>query len=159
MHFVSTNIKYLRKKHKLSQCDLADKIGLKRGNIASYEKSVAEPKILNIVKLANYFQVSISDFVMTDLSNETPAANIEMNSEPILVDDEFAKIKNQCVQFDSMINGMQCYHNYTMKKIEQPTEEIKTLSNEVERLLGVASSIMESHKYLIEVIENHDNCD
>ena len=159
MHFVSTNIKYLRKKHRLSQCDLADKIGLKRGNIASYEKSIAEPKILNVMKLAKYFQVSISDFVMTDLSNEALHTDTEINSEPILVDDEFERIKTQCVQFDSMINGMHCYHSYTMKKIEHPTDEIKTLSNEVERLLGVAESLMESHKYLIQVIENHDNCD
>ncbi|MFK7950217.1 MAG: helix-turn-helix domain-containing protein [Saprospiraceae bacterium] len=158
MHFVSNNIKFLRKKHKLSQCELADKIGLKRGNIASYEKSIAEPKILNLTKLANYFQVSISDFVTSDLSNGIPEANLPI-SEPIMVGDEFSKIKAQCAEFDSMIKGMHCYHSFTMKKIESPTEDIKVLSNEVERLLSVAKSLMESHKYLIQVIDNHDNCD
>lgn len=159
MHFVSNNIKYLRKKHKLSQCQLADKIGLKRGNIASYEKSIAEPKILNLKKLANYFQVTISDFVTSDLSNGTSEPNAVVNSEPILVVDDFEKIKAQCAEFDSMIKGMHCYHSFTMNKIDNQTDDIKTLSNEVERLLGVAESLMESHKYLIKVIDNHDNCD
>lgn len=159
MHFVSTNIKYLRKKHKLSQCELADRIGLKRGNIASYEKSIAEPKILNLTKLANYFQVSVSDFVTSDLSSANPDNQIQINSEPILVEDEFEKIKAQCTEFDSMIKGMRCYHSFRMKQVTESSEDVKMLSNEIERLLDVTKSLMDSHKYLIQVIENHDNCD
>lgn len=158
MHFVSNNIKFLRKKHRLSQCQLADKIGLKRGNIASYEKSIAEPKILNLTKLANYFQVSISDFVTSDLSSGIPEVD-SPNSEPILVEDEFSKIKAQCAEFDSMLKGMHCYHGFRMKQIDEQSDDIKMLSNEVERLLSVAESLMESHKYLIKVIDNHDNCE
>lgn len=158
MNFVGTNIKYLRKKHNLSQCDLADKIGLNRGNITTYEKSIAEPKLSTIVKLANFFHVSITDLVITDMSNELDEVKAVIPHEPILVDDEFSKIKDQCNQFDGMINGIQCFHSFTMKKIENPSDEIKTLGNEVERLLGIAESLIESHKYLIQVIENHDNC-
>lgn len=158
MHFVSNNLKYLRKKHKLSQCDLADRIGLKRGNIASYEKSIAEPKISNIVKLANFFQVGLTDFIASDMSEGSDYVKVEVPQERILVDDELSKIKAQCAQFDGMINGMRCYHSYTMKKIENPSDDIKALSSEVERLLGIAGALMESHKYLIQVIDNHDNC-
>lgn len=159
MHFVSTNIKYLRKKHNLSQCQLADKIGLKRGNIASYEKSIAEPKILNLRKLANYFNVTISDLVTIDLTSDIPKEDTSLNSEPILVEDEFSKIKAQCEEFDSMLKGMHCYHSFRMKQISEESDDIKMLSNEVEKLLEVAKSLMDSHKYLLQVIENHDNCD
>lgn len=159
MHFVSTNLKHLRKKHKLSQCDLADRIGLKRGNIASYEKSIAEPKISNIVKLATFFQVSLTDFIGKDMSDESEYVSVEIPQERILVDDELSKIKAQCAQFEGMINGMHCYHSYTMKKIENPSDDIKALSSEVERLLGIAGALMESHKYLIQVIDNHDTCE
>lgn len=158
MNFVSTNIKFLRKQHRLSQCELADRIGLKRGNIASYEKSIAEPKITNLTKLAHFFQVSVSDFVISDLSNGTPIKEISSNNEPILIQDEFEKIKAQASEFESMIKGMHCYHSFTMKKINEHTEDVQTLSNEVERLLNVAKSLMESHKYLIHKIDNHDNC-
>lgn len=162
MNFVSTNIKYLRKKHRLSQCELADRIGLKRGNIASYEKSIAEPKILNLNKLACYFQVTIGDFVTIDLSNETATKNnepkVEAVIEPILAQDEFQRIMRDCNEFENIISGMSCYHNFRMNQIKEHTEDIKMLSSEVERLLSVAKCLVDSHKYLIEKIDNHDNC-
>ena len=49
------NIRYLRKKMNLSQEELANAIGLNRGNIASYESGTAEPKIANLVKMSKLF--------------------------------------------------------------------------------------------------------
>lgn len=161
MNFVSTNIKYLRKRDKLSQCELADRVGLKRGNIASYEKSIAEPKILNLRKLANYFQVTISDFVVRDLSDENAEGEkpvVDVVASPILVQEEFQRIVTECTEFENMISGMSCYHNFRMNQITENTDDIKMLSSEVERLLSVAKCLVKSHKYLIQKIDNHDNC-
>ncbi len=161
MGIVGDNIKHLRKKHQLSQCDLADKVGLKRGNIASYEKSAAEPKIDNVIKLADYFEVTICDFVKTDLSNSIELKPIEeiVPTKPVLVYNELDRIKQESEGFENMISGMKCYHNFRVSQIEEHTENTKMLSNEVERLLSVVGSLMKSHKYLIDVIENHTNCE
>ena len=51
------NIKSLRRKLRFSQEELAQKLGLNRGNIASYENGSAEPKICNLLKFASLFRV------------------------------------------------------------------------------------------------------
>lgn len=161
MGIVGKNIRHLRREQQLSQCDLADKVGLKRGNIASYEKSAAEPKIYNVIKLADYFKVSICDFVKKDLSTGNIIEPIieEVVEKPILVIKELERIQKECEEYDNMINGMKCYHSFRMNQIKEHTEDTKVLSNEVERLLSVVDSLMKSHKYLIDVIGNHDNCE
>ena len=161
MGVVGENIKHLRKAHQLSQCDLADKVGLKRGNIASYEKSAAEPRIDNVIKLADFFKVTICDFVKKDLSNGNIVESIteEITTKPVLVNDELKRIQEESENFENMINGMKCYHNLRISQIEEHTEHTKMLSNEVERLLSVVDSLMSSHKYLISVIDNHTNCE
>ena len=160
MGVVGENIKYLRKTYQLSQCDLADKVGLKRGNIASYEKSAAEPKIDNVIKLADFFQVTVCDFLKKDLS--TSEIIIPLNiviEKPILIPAELDRIQQESEGFDNMVSGMKCYHNFRINQIQEHTEDTKMLSNEVERLLSVVDSLLSSHKYLINVIENHSNCE
>ncbi len=159
MNFVSTNIKYLRIRHNLSQCELADKVGLKRGNIASYEKCIAEPKLLNLSKLANFFQISISAFISHDLSKGEPIIEEKQdNLQRIVVDEELERIVAECKEFENIINGMKCYHNFRMNQIKEHTDDIKLISAEVERLLSVAKCLIESHQYLIRKIDNNNNC-
>jgi transcriptional regulator with XRE-family HTH domain len=66
-NFLPQNLRNLRKRMNLSQEQFAKRIGLNRGNIASYEKGTAEPKICNLLKMANLFGVSILDLTARDL--------------------------------------------------------------------------------------------
>lgn len=68
---LSQNIRYLRKRQELSQEELALRVGLNRGNIASYENGTAEPKICNLLKLAQIFGISVTDLTQKDLSTRT----------------------------------------------------------------------------------------
>jgi len=65
---LANNIKYLRKKFELTQGEFADKLGIKRASVGSYEESRAEPKIITLKKIANLFSYSLDDLVFTDLS-------------------------------------------------------------------------------------------
>jgi len=56
-------LRYLRKKSKLTQQQLADVIGLSAPAIYSYENGTKEPSITNLNKLADYFGVSV-DFLL-----------------------------------------------------------------------------------------------
>ncbi|MDF8369896.1 helix-turn-helix transcriptional regulator [Weissella paramesenteroides] len=52
-------LKELRKAKGLSQQQLADEFETNRQNISLYEKGDREPNIATLIKLANYFDVSV----------------------------------------------------------------------------------------------------
>jgi transcriptional regulator with XRE-family HTH domain len=64
------NIKYLRKAKGLTQDQLADKIGVNRAMIGSYEEGRATPKLSAMSTLAHYFGVTLDALVTIDLSSE-----------------------------------------------------------------------------------------
>ena len=67
-NFLGLNIKYLRKSRSLTQDQLADKIGVNRAMIGSYEENRAVPKLTSLRVISHYFNVSIDDLVNIDLS-------------------------------------------------------------------------------------------
>ena len=77
MSIVSKNIKYLRKQHKLTQEQLAERIGIKRSLLGAYEEGRADPRLTNLLNLAKEFDVLVDQLISTDLSEvslEAPGA-------------------------------------------------------------------------------------
>jgi transcriptional regulator with XRE-family HTH domain len=81
MTYIAKNLRYLRKLAELSQQSFAGKIGLNRGNIASYEKGAAEPNTQNLLKIARYFNIDLIDFVEKDLSSLVSDQLIEVKGD------------------------------------------------------------------------------
>lgn len=79
MSFIPQNLRYLRKLAELSQQALAKKVGLNRGNIASYEKGAAEPNTKNLLKIVRFFNIDVIDFVEKDLSQLIANNLLEMS--------------------------------------------------------------------------------
>jgi len=67
-NFLGLNIKHLRKSRNLTQDQLADKIGVNRAMIGSYEENRAVPKLSALRIISHYFRVSIDDMVNIDLN-------------------------------------------------------------------------------------------
>ncbi len=72
MNYLGQNLKYLRKKKLFTQEQCAKKLGLKRTVIGAYEEGRIEPKINTLLTICNYFNVSLDDFLRTDLKYKTP---------------------------------------------------------------------------------------
>ena len=64
---LAENLKFLRKRRKKTQDDVAFALQMKRSTLNGYENGVGEPKLEKLMKLADYFRVSIDDLVRTDL--------------------------------------------------------------------------------------------
>lgn len=69
MSFFPQNLKYLRKMARLSQEQLAEKLGLNRGNITSYEKGTAHPAIKKLISMSNFFGISVNDLYEVEIEN------------------------------------------------------------------------------------------
>jgi transcriptional regulator with XRE-family HTH domain len=64
--FFAENLKFLRKRKKISQERLAKALGFTRTTLAGYEKNV-QPPFKALIKIADYFKVSIDAMVRYDL--------------------------------------------------------------------------------------------
>ncbi|WP_321297784.1 LexA family transcriptional regulator [Marinifilum fragile] len=64
--FFAENIKFLRKRKRKSQADLAEQLKITRTTLAGYEKSV-QPPFKVLVKFAEYFNVSIDALIRYNL--------------------------------------------------------------------------------------------
>lgn len=69
-------LKFLRNEKGVTQNDVANAIGVARYTYAKWEQGRAEPCILDIIKLLNYF-----DCTFEDLVGETTNANIESTTK------------------------------------------------------------------------------
>ncbi len=69
------NLKYIRNQKKISQQELADKIGVDRSTIGYWENGKADPTLLNVQKLSDALNLNIIKLVGIDLSLEENQTN------------------------------------------------------------------------------------
>jgi len=70
MHFLGTNIKWLRRSKGFTQEELANKLGIKRSLVGAYEEGRAEPKLRTLLAMAHYFSVSMDELVNLNLQEQ-----------------------------------------------------------------------------------------
>lgn len=65
------NVKFLRKKHEMTQSDMAELLGFRgKSSLCAVETGKVGMSIDNFVKLADYFGVTLDQMVKQDLSKE-----------------------------------------------------------------------------------------
>ena len=59
MAFLGENLKKIRQEHKLTQVELANMLGISQKSYSHWETQKTEPTLENVVKLADFFGVSL----------------------------------------------------------------------------------------------------
>ncbi|BDD01782.1 helix-turn-helix domain-containing protein [Persicobacter psychrovividus] len=169
MKYFADNLKFLRRQNNFSQEQLAKHLGLNRGNIASYEKMTAEPKIENLLKICKFFNVEVSEFLEKDLQNiaiiqeEMEKVNSESNptnlgegeaTEHFIeeLEDNKKRLERFIGQSDDMqkiLEGFRQFHKFKMSNNPIITEDVKKMSDEYEKLLELMDALLSSNKELI----------
>ncbi len=67
MNYLSSNIRYLRRKNGLNQAELSRNFGKKQNTVGNWENGVSEPSIKELVSLSQIFMVGMEDLVNRDL--------------------------------------------------------------------------------------------
>ena len=90
MNYLTQNIKFLRKREKLTQQQFADLLQIKRSLVGAYEEGRATPPVETMQKLAGHFNVRIDELINCNL--KTQGASVFQKSQkewqvlPIVVD-------------------------------------------------------------------------
>ena len=150
---ISHNLRYLRKNKGLSQAALAEQLGLNRGNIASYEKGVAEPNLSNLLKMVRFFEVDVIAFIDRDLSAESGSGRSASKAN---LSDSFSTpaaleaLQQEAEQFEAILQGQKEYHRYKLDTYRKMGESGKSLCREYERLLEVSEEILAINRRLLD---------
>ena len=176
MKYLADNIKYLRKKLGLSQEKLAELLGLNRGNIASYEKGSAEPRIENLLKMMEVFKVEVSDLVEKDLAGleklDQEISSIKENklySENLVKwekgrllkrlinrDERIQQFIRQSEEMYKILEGFKLFHKFKMENGRTVSEDVKKISDDYEKLLEVMELMLQTDRRMIEYLEEKE---
>jgi transcriptional regulator with XRE-family HTH domain len=85
MSNLATNLRHLRKQNQLTQDQLAQKLGLKRAMIGAYEEGRAEPRLLTLQHLCQFFKVRMDQLVLRDLTTEKPETEADIEGRKLRI--------------------------------------------------------------------------
>ncbi|CAH1001365.1 hypothetical protein LEM8419_02266 [Neolewinella maritima] len=113
MNFLSSNLRFLRKRRKLSQQQLADDLGVKRSNIAAYETKNVEPRLALINDIARYFEMPLEHLIMTNLTAIEPEElSVVANGGNALTVDSVTEIKEVSDKIKRVLDGFRIFYEF-----------------------------------------------
>lgn len=159
-HF-GKNLKFLRRLQGLSQTELANQIGMRRNNIASYESGMVEPNAKKYLQVCDFFSIDPKDMLESQLS-DSPSENVLPTSESNNIIDEY--LEDQMEAFIIKTNEMtKVYEGYKaffeMQKTLDSYNENKALYATLEDLLSLLRSFVSSNWELIQSVYPNMNND
>lgn len=152
---LANNIKCLRKRLGVSQEDLANRLGLNRGNIASYEKGTAEPKICNLARISQLFGVSIGDLISRDMmcDNNYKSAYtnfLRLNSqEAEMINDFDTKLAN----FKEILSSISKCHAFNMTQNQNVSPQTKIIEGQFSQLQNLTEELIRTQGQLLNFIK------
>ena len=122
--FLAHNLKFLREQMGICQDEMAKKLDVTQSAVGNWEKNHRKPDIEMIVRLAEYFGVSIDDLVLRDL--KPPAAVYVINLR-------FLRMKHGMTQTD-MANllgyrGKQGYSAIETGKVKANVDDLEKMAD------------------------------
>ncbi len=141
---IANRLIQLRKKHGLSQEELADKLGLSRQAVSKWERAEASPDTDNLICLAKLYGVSLDELLSTDEDVETIVKEQVKKDEPEkdsiqITDDEGQKL---------------VIKDHHIKAYDKNGSEVKkgTFKDKFERVLALVDCCLSSITLLVFIL-------
>ncbi len=153
--YLHQNLRFLRKRLNLSQEELANRVGLNRGNIASYENGTAEPRICNLLKLSNLFGVSIMDITQRDLSNDHSYQQASESFQQWSKTEEevLHRFAKKADEIKKVISSIHTCHQYKAKSMNEMPKDLQIAMMNFEQLHDATQALICHHQALLEFVK------
>jgi transcriptional regulator with XRE-family HTH domain len=93
MSYFGIRLKYLRRQDGLTQVQLADALGVKKSTIGMWENGKRDPDFETLEKLADYFNVNIGSFFVSEENGPAPG----QGGEPAVNMDSLSATKRELI--------------------------------------------------------------
>ena len=140
MNYFAKNISILRKSFKVTQVEISAALGLKRNTWSNYENGASEPSFDGAIKIANYFDITLTELLETDL--EKSAHLVE----------EITGKKNNTAKNKYNTNKILVTGGMQEKLVNEDVVPYRTQQEIIESLTSAIKGLEASNAYLI--IEN-----
>ena len=150
-NFISANLRLLRKEHGWSQSALADRVGLNRGNIASYESGTAEPSICKLLRFSNLFDITPRDFTRRDLSDpaELALARSAHYDEQDRRQGRYDAYRQRAEQLEQLVSASHHLHEHKVQTLDNPCREAMTISVQYQQLYELTRELLDQQQRLL----------
>ena len=114
-NYTNLNVKFLREKKGISQTKLAKDLNIDTSTIAKWENNTRQITLEWAIKLANYFDMDVGDFISTNQITKTsslPTTDDDykqiLKEKGLMDDDNYIKEEdfNRLMKIADMIQGM-----------------------------------------------------
>lgn len=150
-NFIASNLRVLRNRLGWSQSELAQKVNLNRGNIASYESGSAEPSICKLLRISTLLKVHPRDLTRRDLSDpeELLLAQLAHDEHRMEEKERLASFRNRALELRELIDSSKRLYEYKRKKLVSPCKEADLFAAKYEQLYEVTQQLLEEHQDLL----------
>ena len=158
------NIRYLRKKSKYNQEELAIKLGIKRSNIAAYESKNVEPRLRIILELARLFDISVRSLIEEKLqeNQDYPTVATEEfksnpnNSQTLEIEDNanIAEFVSKSVKIRKVLEGFKAFYSFKKSAIINASPDQEKLTFDIDNFIQLMEHLLAYNETVIKAISN-----
>ena len=163
---LSQNIKYLRKAKKLSQEEFAQKLGIKRSNIAAYESKNVEPRLRVILEMAKFFNVSVNSLITSEIA-KTP--EISPFSSEVFTNDANNKVLDiedntdinafieKSMRIKKVLEGFKSFYAFKKNSMANLTHDKEKLIFDIDNFIQLIEHLLGYNETVIKAISSKNN--
>ena len=128
MSFFSKNIFFLRTQKGLKQGQMKLYTGIARTTWSNYEHNLSEPSIEGLIKISNFFGISLDELLLVDLAARHPEKQLPA-----------PRRKNTPIRFTPQ-------HEPELNMMNEPESDLSFIMTELKRLRREVNTIKGSDK-------------
>lgn len=148
---IAANLRLLRKRRGWSQAELAERTGLNRGNIASYESGSAEPNICKLLRFSNLFGINARDITRRNLvdDGELALAEAAHDADRLAEKERLAELRNRALELDDLVRSSHRLFENKRQRLDNPCREAQLFVAQYQQLHEVTQQLLQAHRDLL----------
>ncbi len=159
MNNLAKNIRFLRKKNRWSQEELAQKLNIKRSSIAAYESKNVEPRLKTILELGKTFNVDIVDLIQKNIEEQSEAIKPFKDGKAELVENQPIKIDfknkgaiqefiNTTMSTRKMLDGLKVFYKFKMER-NSNNDQLTAHTSDINSFILLVEHLLTNNEALV----------